>query len=65
MRFDSVTQISLDLPSDRSGRSYFGGSKVLATPSWVAINANNSFGCDHNRRHSIALSATWDTPCAN
>ena len=63
VRYDSVTQISLDLPSDRSGRSYFGGSKVLATPSWNAIDvANNSFGFDHNRRYSIALSASWDTP---
>jgi|TARA_B110000305_G_C19328000_1_gene582450 hypothetical protein len=50
-RFDSVTQISLDLPSDRSGRSYFGGNKVLATPSWITIDANSFFGCDHNRRH--------------
>lgn len=49
VRYDSVTQISLDLPSDRSDQCFIGDSKVLATPSWVA-----NIGFDHNRRHLIA-----------
>jgi len=53
VRYDSVTQILLDLPNDRCVQSYFGGNMVLATPSWIATDANRTFGCDHNRRHSI------------